>query len=1300
MLIISFLLTISILAQDTFKLVRISLNQSQNLESLKQLHIDFEGSVYKENTFVEVVVGPTELQKLENNNYSYEIIIDDISSFYKSRLEKRTGEGFGYGSMGGYYTYTEVINQLDSMALQYPNLISIKSSIGQSIENRDIWAIKISDNPNVQENEPEILFTALHHAREPQGMMTLLYYMWYLLDNYGIDQEATYLVNNRQIWFVPVVNPDGYVYNQSTNPNGGGMWRKNRRNNNDGSYGVDLNRNYGFNWGYDNSGSSPYTSDPTYRGFAAFSEPETQTIRNFCNLHNFSNALNYHTYSNLLIMPWGFENTHTPDSSNFMNYAQSMTQFNGYTYGLAGYIIYNVNGDSDDWMYGEQSSKPKILAMTPEVGNSSDGFWPATNRILPLAEENLFPNLFYTQVAGGYNSIVSYQFQNDFNGYQDPGETVDLIFEIKNIGLGLSEAFDVEFSCANTNIVLLNPVVSFAPLAPGNSSFNNSSPVSVQISSTLQPGDNVTLLYDINLGGFTSSRDSIQFKIGTPALLFSDDAENGFGNFNGDWAITNSSSHSQSNSFTDSPGGIYPNQNTASMTSVPIDLTGTSAAVLNYWTKWDIEDNWDFATMQLSINNGSSWQYLRAPAMSLSASQGAQPAGVYGYDGTQTSWIEQSVDLSAYAGNNVLLRFNMDTDWSVQRDGWYIDDISVLYYPPADTISPVIDNIVMQTNPIPNLPQYDLSVLVTDNSTIGEVYLNYMINSQMFNSIMTLQSDSTFLGSIPGQNAGTLVEYYIEAFDGQGNSSTSPANAPASLHSFMVSSLGAQISISEDTLIYVLPRGLSQTQDIVVTNVGNEQLNVNISEQQITKNSFLTPDLDEMYLENVEKIVVITDSLGDSNDPSIDVVSVEVDRVDGTFGFTTTFEVTFAAPPDTGTLGIISVDLDQEMGTGVFPAPFGYNLPVYDLGSEIEILFDIGNNLIDTLGLGSIAIALSAADSSYLGLAQIQIQGNTATAEFLPFFGGNVFDESFNLAATFLSFDDLAYPDFAPDYGHGVFGTEIPISWLSALPTNFSLAPAESLVMPVQLVSVNEPGNHPTYLNFSSNDTTNPTASLFLDFTILNSLEPDIILPFTAINDSIDDIQDSSKFIVIENDGAGELFYFLSDSLPDGQDWLVLPEFLGTVESGGLVNIPYYYNRNNLVPGNNYAGTINIISNDPDERFLNIPINVHFNNPNSINNEVIIPLTTELNQNYPNPFNPETVIGYQLSENAQVILKIYNMLGQEVTTLVNKGHVAGSYKAIWNGLNESGNPVASGVYYYQLFTNNGFSKTKKLILLR
>ena len=97
-------------------------------------------------------------------------------------------------------------------------------------------------------------------------MVSLIYFMQYILSQYGTDPEITCLINNRELYFVPCANPDGYVYNQTTNPNGGGFWRKNRRNNGDGTFGVDLNRNFDYNWGFDNNGSSPITSSEVYRG--------------------------------------------------------------------------------------------------------------------------------------------------------------------------------------------------------------------------------------------------------------------------------------------------------------------------------------------------------------------------------------------------------------------------------------------------------------------------------------------------------------------------------------------------------------------------------------------------------------------------------------------------------------------------------------------------------------------------------------------------------------------------------------------------------------------------------------------------------------------------------------------------------------------------------------------------------------------------------------------------------------------------------------------------------------------------
>ncbi|MCE3260457.1 MAG: C-terminal target protein, partial [Bacteroidetes bacterium] len=322
-------------------------------------------------------ISESELAVLKKSSIGHEVLVSDLARYYEERntadlagklflpplcnapaITKPTY--FHLGSMGGFFTYDEMKQILDSMALLYPNLISVKQALNPlSIEGRELWMVKISDNPSMDEAEPEVLYNSLHHAREAASLSQLIFYMWYLLENYATNPDIQATINNTELYFVPCVNPDGYVYNQTTNPNGGGMWRKNRKVNGGGTFGVDLNRNYGHNWGYDNVGSSNNPSSDTYRGTAAFSEPETQAMKNFCESRQFVTALNAHTYGNLLIYPWGYlPSIYTPDSATFVHWGVLLTEDSRFLYGTGDQTVgYVTNGDSDDWMYGEQSSK-------------------------------------------------------------------------------------------------------------------------------------------------------------------------------------------------------------------------------------------------------------------------------------------------------------------------------------------------------------------------------------------------------------------------------------------------------------------------------------------------------------------------------------------------------------------------------------------------------------------------------------------------------------------------------------------------------------------------------------------------------------------------------------------------------------------------------------------------------------------------------------------------------------------------------------------------------------------------------
>ena len=273
---------------------------SEDLHRMAEAGIPLEDAGRTARGSLPLILSPAEIIRVRGLGIPFTVLDDDATRTYADRarhdatppaLSGRTGGSrFHLGSMGGFLTLAEVVAELDSMRHAYPSLISFREAIGLTAENRTIWSVRISRNPDVEEPEPRILFTALHHAREPQGMMTLLHTMWYLLEQYGNNEDVTDILDHRELTFVPVVNPDGYFYNESTDPNGGGMWRKNRRKNADGSFGVDLNRNYGYKWGTDNTGSSATPSFDTYRGPSAFSEPETIALRDLCIARGFSRS--------------------------------------------------------------------------------------------------------------------------------------------------------------------------------------------------------------------------------------------------------------------------------------------------------------------------------------------------------------------------------------------------------------------------------------------------------------------------------------------------------------------------------------------------------------------------------------------------------------------------------------------------------------------------------------------------------------------------------------------------------------------------------------------------------------------------------------------------------------------------------------------------------------------------------------------------------------------------------------------------------------------------------------------------
>ncbi len=629
-----------------------------------------------------------EVAIMKEMGFSYEVLIKDVSDFYVKQNAQAAKQGnqqeevqaigcyksptfptptnFALGTMGGFLKYTEFVSHIDTMVQKFPSLISAKAVAGTSVEGRPIYWMRISNNPNVKQNKPEILYNSLHHAREPASMMQQILYMYYLLENYNTNAEVKYLVDNCEMYFMPMVNPDGYVYNQNTNPNGGGMWRKNRKNNGNGTFGVDLNRNYGYQWGFDNTGSSNNSSSDTYRGTAGFSEPETQVVRNFCNNHKFRLTLNYHTYSDLLIYPWGYQaNFYTPDSATFVNYAMLLTRDNHYNYGTANQTVqYTANGTSDDWMYGEQSSKPKIFAMTPEAGQTSDGFWPAQNRIVNICKVNLTQNLYAAHL------ILKYARATDEEPRYVSTKTGYFNYKLTRLGLDSPSTFTV-------NIVPLSGLITSVGSAKTYTNMSllqtRNDSISFTLSNTITDGQSFSYIIEVGNGQFTS-RDTITKMYGQPVTVFYSNAGSmvGWSTSNG-WNTTTSSFYTAPSSITDSPGGNYASGATSRITTTAsMSLTGALSANLTFWSKWIIEPGYDYLEAEVSTNGGSTWTPVCGKY--TKPGNGNQDPNQPIYDGFQLNWVKESIDLDAYVGQNILLRFELNADNGSQYDGFYFDE--------------------------------------------------------------------------------------------------------------------------------------------------------------------------------------------------------------------------------------------------------------------------------------------------------------------------------------------------------------------------------------------------------------------------------------------------------------------------------------------------------------------------------------------------------------------------------------------------------------------------------------------------
>jgi hypothetical protein len=664
-------------SQEKYSKVKIYATSQYDFNRIAQSGLHFDGGIYKPGLFFETWLSESEINMLRASGVPFEVTINDWMQYYNSipqmtpqQIQEQMKQSIDvynvthsiYGTMGGHLTFSQIANKLDSMRTEYPNLISAKFSIGNSVESRPMWTIRVTKNPDAPTGRPEIWLNGVTHAREPMGMMNVFYYLYWLLENYDIDPVATYILNNREIYFTPLINPDGYVYNESTDPTGGGMWRKNRKVYT-GGIGTDLNRNFGtYNfWNSSNGGSSTSVSSDTYRGPSPFSEPETQNFKAFYNSRNFKVNLDYHTYGNYLIKPYAWcDPTPTPDDAVFNEFGADITADNHFTFGTPYQTVnYYVRGGDIDWCYSNDSTghTNHVFGMTPEVGVI--GFYSDPAHIIPEAQTCLWQNTYYCLVAGAYPGVKNIAFNKSTYTQNEIGN-VKVVFRNK----GLLDAQNVKVEFIPLNAYLTVPVQLYSKVTmPSRTSdsvtFNftisGSCPNGYAIPARIRIKQNDSLIV------FNQVYNVL---VGNGVTTFADSAENGSGNwtYGTGWAINTASYYSPTHSF------AYPNYaanaNSSMTLSFPLNLSSYPVAYLEFWHKYGVETGYDYCYVEVSSDNGTTWQNVAT------------------YNGTMTTWTKQSFDISSKVNlsGNFRIRFRLTSDGNTQGTGWYVDNIKITNY--------------------------------------------------------------------------------------------------------------------------------------------------------------------------------------------------------------------------------------------------------------------------------------------------------------------------------------------------------------------------------------------------------------------------------------------------------------------------------------------------------------------------------------------------------------------------------------------------------------------------------------------
>jgi len=376
------------------KVIRASLTTQEQVQAVHDMGLD----VWSRDGLAvighdnDIMVGHATVKTLISMGIQFSVVIDDVESLIQGERDSMTNvSARGLSPFHtAYHTYDEIIAFITNLTSAYPNLCKLVPSIGASIQGRAIPAIEITGGK--APTKKKIILSGGQHAREWVSPATVLYILDQLLSFYGVDSATTTLVDNFSIYIVPLVNPDGYTFTHTSTR----LWRKNRRLNSGGSYGVDLNRNW--NEHFCEYGASRTQSSDTYCGTAAFSEPETKALSDYITQNAPASAyIDFHSYGQLALRPYGWTTSPPPTEALLKSVGDGIVATiranGGKTYTSEhGADLYPASGAADDWGY----VVAKIpLVYTLELRDTGTyGFTLPANQIVPTGVES-FAALVY-----------------------------------------------------------------------------------------------------------------------------------------------------------------------------------------------------------------------------------------------------------------------------------------------------------------------------------------------------------------------------------------------------------------------------------------------------------------------------------------------------------------------------------------------------------------------------------------------------------------------------------------------------------------------------------------------------------------------------------------------------------------------------------------------------------------------------------------------------------------------------------------------------------------------------------------